>query len=522
MADRIIRRALISVSDKTGLVAFAKFLERRGVEILSTGGSARALAAAGIEVREVAQYTGFPEILDGRVKTLHPKVHGGILARRDRAEDKQTMARQGIEPIDLVAVNLYPFAETAAKGASAADCIEEIDVGGPALIRAAAKNWPYVAILTDPNDYAPVQAEMETKDGRIGEDLRRRLAAKAFGRTVAYDAAIAEWFSAQLGVEFPERFSLSGELVEILRYGENPHQKAAFYRAGLPSGLALARQVQGKELSYNNLNDADAALALIREFAGRPAAAIVKHANPCGVAVAASPLQAWRKALAGDPTSAFGGILALNRPLDRALAEALIDIFLEVVIAPEVGHEARQVLSGKKNLRLLLTGEGKKPERHTFKSIAGGFLLQSPDDRLIEGELRTVSRRAPGAAELKDLMFAFAVAKHVKSNAVVFAKEEATVGIGAGQMSRVDAARIAYRKAQDAARAAGLKQPLSQGAVAASDAFFPFADAVETIAEAGATAIIQPGGSIRDQEVIAAADQAGLAMVFTGLRHFRH
>jgi phosphoribosylaminoimidazolecarboxamide formyltransferase/IMP cyclohydrolase len=521
-----IARALLSVSDKTGLVEFARFLAGRGVELVSTGGTFRALAEAGVPVREVADYTGFPEMMDGRVKTLHPKVHGGILALRDEPDHAAAMAAHGIGAIDLVVVNLYPFEATVAKGADFATCVENIDIGGPAMIRSAAKNHRYVTVVVDSADYAAVMAEMAARNGAVGEDLRRRLAAKAFARTGAYDAAISQWFAGQLGDTFPERLVFAGERAQALRYGENPHQQAAFYRGGARRpGVASAVQLQGKELSYNNLNDTDAAFELVAEFIERPAVAIIKHANPCGVALAPTLLEAWRKALACDPVSAFGGIVAVNRRLDGATALAIAEIFTEVIVAPDADAEARAVLAAKKNLRLLLTGGMPDPAAPgiTVRSLAGGYLVQSRDNgRVPLSALRTVTKRAPTEAELADLGFAFTVCKHVKSNAIVYARDGATVGIGAGQMSRVDSARIAFRKAQDAARAAGLKAPLTEGSVAASDAFFPFADGLEVVAEAGARAVIQPGGSVRDAEVIAAADARGLAMVFTGMRHFRH
>lgn len=524
-----IQRALISVSDKTGLNELAAFLAKAGVEIVSTGGSASAIAKAGVKVREVADFTGFPEMLDGRVKTLHPKVHGAILGRRDLTAHVEQMRDAGIAPIDLVVVNLYPFEATAADNASQADCIEQIDIGGPAMIRSAAKNAAFVAVVTDPADYPAIIAEMSAQGGAIGAELRQRLAAKAFARTAAYDAAIAGWFAKVLGEPYPERMVLAGTRAEVLRYGENPHQSAAFYRTG-SGGIASARQIQGKALSYNNLNDADAALELVAEFGAAPAVAIIKHANPCGVASAPSLTAAWEKALACDPLSAFGGIVALNRPLDCATAEKISEIFTEVILAPGADADAQAVLARKKNLRLLLLD--RMPDARApgllVRSVGGGFLAQSRDNQVFdEAAFKVVSKRAPSATELADLRFAFLVAKHVKSNAIVFAKDGATVGIGAGQMSRVDAARIAVLKSAEAAQrltkgAAGLDRPLTVGSVAASDAFFPFADGLQAIADAGATAVIQPGGSVRDHEVIAAADAANLAMVFTGLRHFRH
>ena len=528
--DRPVRigRALISVSDKTGLVELGRFLADREVEILSTGGSARALAAAGVPVREVSAYTDFPEMMDGRVKTLHPKVHGGLLALRDAPDHRAAMAAHGIAAIDLLVVNLYPFEATVADGADFDACIENIDIGGPAMIRSAAKNHGDVTVVVDPADYPDVMAEIAAADGATGLTLRRRLAAKAFARTGAYDAAISGWFADRLGQSFPERINVTGRRAEILRYGENPHQQAAFYTAGAPRpGVASATQLQGKALSYNNLNDTDAAFELIGEFdpAAGPAVAIIKHANPCGVAVGASLAEAYGKALACDPVSAFGGIIALNGALDGATARALSEIFTEVIIAPAVDDAAREIVAGKKNLRLLVTGGLPDPGAAgmAFKSVAGGLLVQHRDGgRIGADDVRVVTRRAPSAAELADLLVAFRVAKHVKSNAIVYVRDGATVGIGAGQMSRVDAARIAARKAEDAARAAAEPEPRTRGSVVASDAFFPFADGLLAAVEAGATAVIQPGGSVRDEQVVAAADEAGLAMVFTGMRHFRH
>jgi phosphoribosylaminoimidazolecarboxamide formyltransferase / IMP cyclohydrolase len=523
MSDLPIRRALISVSDKTGLVEFARFLASQGVTLLSTGGSAKTLATAGLAVTEVSAHTGFPEIMDGRVKTLHPTIHGGILARRDHPEHRAAMAVHGIEPIDLVAVNLYPFEATVADGADETACIENIDVGGPAMIRAAAKNHDFVAVLTAPADYAEVVAEMTAKGGSLGSALRRRLAAAAFARTAAYDAAIAGWMNRS--EPLAQRFVLPGERRQLLRYGENPHQQAAFY-AGTATrpGVATARQLQGKELSYNNLNDTDAAYELVAEF-DRPAVVIVKHANPCGVAVAADLATAYRRALACDPVSAYGGIVAVNRPLDAPTAAAIAELFAEVVIAPSIEAPARELLASKRNLRVLEAGSLPDPAAPglAIKSLASGFLAQSRDNGRIErADLRIVSKRAPSEAEFADMLFAFTVAKHVKSNAIVYARDGATVGIGAGQMSRVDSSRIAAWKAREAAEAAGEQESRAKGSVVASDAFFPFADGLMAAAEAGATAVIQPGGSLRDAEVIAAADAAGLAMVFTDMRHFRH
>ncbi len=529
---RPIRRALLSVSDKTGLVDLAQFLSGIGVQLLSTGGSAQALRQAGLAVTDVSEHTGFPEIMDGRVKTLHPKIHGGLLARRDLSEHTAAQSAHGIADIDLLVVNLYPFEATVAKGADRDTIVENIDVGGPAMIRAAAKNHDFVTVVVEPGDYADLKQELTTHNGASCLDFRRRLARKAFARTASYDAAIAQWMAQDLGEPFPERMTIAGARQALLRYGENPHQRAAFYVTDRATpGLATARQLQGKELSYNNLNDTDAAWELVAEFAD-PAIAIIKHANPCGVASAGanSPgggdlAAAYERALACDPVSAFGGIIAANRPLDGRTAELIGRIFSEVIIAPGFTPEALAVLGAKKNLRLLETGGLPDAARAglTFKSLAGGFLAQDRDAAQSHAkELKVVTRRAPSAAEVADLLFAFTVAKHVKSNAIVYAKDGATVGIGAGQMSRVDSSRIAAWKSAEAAKAAGDAQSWAKGSVVASDAFFPFADGLLAAAEAGATAVIQPGGSMRDDEVIAAADQAGLAMVFTGTRHFRH
>jgi len=527
-APEKIARALISVSDKTGLVELGRFLAKNGVEVLSTGGSARALAEAGVKVTEVGAHTGFPEIMDGRVKTLHPLIHGGILGRRADPGHVAAMRQHGIAPIDLVVVNLYPFEQTVAAGADFETCIENIDIGGPTLIRAAAKNHESVTVVTDPADYRAVMDEMAANDGATTAGLRRRLAAAAYARTATYDAAIAQWFAKQTGETFPRRYALGGTLAQALRYGENPHQQAAFYRTGeARPGVATAEQIQGKELSYNNLNDTDAAFELAAEIDrfGKPAVAVIKHANPCGVALGSDLLDAWKKALRCDPVSAFGGIVAVNRTLDAAAAEAMAELFLEVIIAPAIDDAARAALARKKNLRVLVTGgmpDAGAPGL-TMKLLSGGFLLQSRDSASVgANDLKTVTRRAPTPQEIADLLFAFAICKHVKSNAIVYVKDGATVGIGAGQMSRVDSSRIAAHKAAEAAKAAGETQSLAIGSVVASDAFFPFPDGLLAAAEAGATAVIQPGGSVRDAEVIAAADEKGLAMVFTGLRHFRH
>jgi phosphoribosylaminoimidazolecarboxamide formyltransferase / IMP cyclohydrolase len=525
---RRVTRALLSVSDKSGLIEFARALVRHGIDLVSTGGTAKAIAAAGLKVRDVSDLTGFPEMMDGRVKTLHPKVHGGLLAVRDNAEHAQSMKDHGIAPIDLLVVNLYPFEATVDKGAGFEECIENIDIGGPAMIRAAAKNHDDVAVVVEAQDYQAVLDELAAHQGATTLTLRRRLAAKAYARTAAYDAAISNWFAGALKTDTPDFRAFGGRLIQALRYGENPHQTAAFYRTpDKRPGVATARQVQGKELSYNNINDTDAAYECLAEFdAARTAACvIVKHANPCGVAEGRDLVGAYRKALACDSTSAFGGIVALNRTLDADAARAITEIFTEVIIAPDATEEAIAIVSAKKNLRLLLAGALPDPRTVglTAKTVAGGLLVQSRDNAVVDDmTLKVATKRAPTEAELRDLRFAFRVAKHVKSNTIVYAKDLATVGIGAGQMSRVDSARIAARKAQDAADEAKLTQPMTRGSVVASDAFFPFADGLLVAIEAGATAVIQPGGSVRDDEVIKAADDHGIAMVFTGVRHFRH
>jgi phosphoribosylaminoimidazolecarboxamide formyltransferase/IMP cyclohydrolase len=550
---RRISRALLSVSDKTGLVELAHVLAARGVSLVSTGGTAKALKEAGLQVTDVAELTGFPEMMDGRLKTLHPKVHGGLLAIRENPEHEAAMLAHGIAAIDLLVVNLYPFERTLARDAPFDDCVENIDIGGPAMIRGAAKNHADVAVVVDPSDYEAVASELDAHSGATTLALRRRLAAKAYARTAAYDAAISNWLLRETGAfgrtalddrseaspsgedtkreesEFraPAAYALGGLLAQELRYGENPHQHAAFYRlAGTRFGVSTARQLQGKELSYNNINDTDAAIECVAEFDRAMAACvIVKHANPCGVATGADLEEAYRKALRCDPVSAFGGIVAVNRKLDREAARAISGIFTEVVVAPEADEEAIAVFAGKKNLRLLLTGGLPDPRSRdvVMRSVGGGFLLQTRDNAVIcDLELETVTRRAPTPAELDDLRFAWRVAKHVKSNAIVYAKDGATVGIGAGQMSRVDSSRIAALKAEEAAKAAGLSESLAKGAVVASDAFFPFPDGLLAAVQAGATAVIQPGGSMRDKEVIAAADEAGVAMVLTRVRHFRH
>jgi phosphoribosylaminoimidazolecarboxamide formyltransferase / IMP cyclohydrolase len=512
-----IARALISVSDKTGVVEFARFLEQQKIEILSTGGTAKALRDAGIAVTDVSAHTGSPEIMDGRVKTLHPKIHGGLLAVRDNKEHQKAMKDHGIAPIDLVVINLYPFETTVAKDAEFAECIENIDIGGPSMVRSAAKNHAYVTIVVDPADYALVIEEIKTAKGTTPE-TRKKLAAKAFSRTAVYDAAISQWLNAQNGVLFPPSLTVAGALRQSLHYGENPHQKAAFYTYINPRpSLATARQLQGKELSYNNINDTDAAWELISEFSS-PAVAIIKHANPCGVATGNDLREAYLHAYACDKTSAFGGIIAMNGELDAKAAEEMAKLFVEVIIAPKISHAAASLLAKKTKLRVLETGGMSNPQTEdvVIKSVTGGFLAQTRDNTLFdEKALKTATKKAPSAQQLVDLKMALTVAKHVKSNAIVLVKDGRTVGIGAGQMSRIDSTKIACRKAGEA----GLS---TQGAALASEAFFPFADNVELAAENGIAAIIQPGGSIRDEEVIHAADKHGIAMVFTGVRHFRH
>ena len=525
---RRVTRALLSVSDKTGLIDFAKALAARGVELVSTGGTAKAIAAAGLEVKDVSELTGFPEMMDGRVKTLHPKVHGGLLAIRDNKDHAEAMKAHDIAPIDLLVVNLYPFEATVEKGAGFEDCIENIDIGGPAMIRAAAKNHEGVAVVVEAQDYQSVLDELAANKGATTLKLRRRLAAKAYARTAAYDAAISNWFNRQLEIDAPDFRAFGGRLIQSLRYGENPHQTAAFYATpDKRPGVSTARQLQGKELSYNNINDTDAAYECIGEFDAERTAAcvIVKHANPCGVAEGSNLVEAYRRALACDSTSAFGGIIAMNRPLDADTAREITKIFTEVIIAPDASEEAIAIIGGKKNLRLLLAGSLPDPRAPglTAKTVAGGLLVQSRDNAVVDDmTFKVVTRRAPTDAEMRDLKFAFRVAKHVKSNTIIYARDLATVGIGAGQMSRVDSARIAARKAQDAAHELKLAEPLTKGSVVASDAFFPFADGMLACIEAGATAVVQPGGSMRDDEVIKAADEHGIAMVFTGTRHFRH
>jgi phosphoribosylaminoimidazolecarboxamide formyltransferase/IMP cyclohydrolase len=523
-----VKRALLSVSDKTGLVEFAKALSERGVELISTGGTRKTIAEAGLPVKDISEVTGFPEIMDGRVKTLHPMVHGGLLSIRDDAEHVAAMDEHGITGIDLLCVNLYPFEDTVASGADYANGVENIDIGGPAMTRAAAKNHAYVTTVVDPADYTAVVVALDTHNGQSPIALRKKLAQKAFARTAAYDAAVSNWMAEQIDEAAPDYRAIGGTLNEVMRYGENPHQAAGFYVTGEKRpGVATARQVQGKQLSYNNINDTDAAFELVSEFdpARTAAVAIIKHANPCGVAEAPTLKEAYEKALACDPVSAFGGIVALNGTLDADAASEITKIFTEVIIAPDATKEAIELVAKKKNLRLLLTKGLSDPRAKGLfvKTVSGGLLVQDRDSGVVDDlDLKVVTKRAPSDQELADLKMAFRVGKHVKSNAIVYVKDGATVGIGAGQMSRVDSARIAARKAEDAAEAAGLAEPLTKGCVVASDAFFPFADGLLSAAEAGATAVIQPGGSMRDDEVIKAADEAGLAMVVTGMRHFRH
>ncbi len=527
--DRVkIRTALLSVSDKTGIIELAKALAEQGVRLLSTGGTHKAIAAAGLAVTDVSEVTGFPEIMDGRVKTLHPNVHGGLLSIRDDEEHVAAMKQHGIEGIDLAVINLYPFEEVRAAGGDYPTTVENIDIGGPAMIRASAKNHAYVTIVTDPADYAPLIEALKANGGETEYAFRQKLAAKAYARTAAYDTAISNWFAEALEIETPAYRTIGGVLKEAMRYGENPHQSAGFYVTGENRpGVATATLLQGKQLSYNNINDTDGAFELIGEFAADqgPACAIIKHANPCGVAAGSTLKDAYLRALACDSTSAFGGIIALNQLLDGETAEEIVKLFTEVIIAPEVSEEAKAIIAKKPNLRLLVTGGLPDPRSRgiTAKTVAGGLLVQSRDSGVIEDvELKVVTKRAPTATEMEDLKFAYKVAKHVKSNAIVYAKEGQTAGIGAGQMSRIDSARIAGLKAEDAARAMGWVEPMTKGSAVASEAFFPFADGLLSAISAGATAVIQPGGSMRDAEVIAAADEHNVAMVFTGMRHFRH
>ena len=524
-----VKRALISLSDKAGLETLAQVLASRGVELISTGGTAARLRELGHEVRDISDLTGFPEMMDGRVKTLHPKVHGGLLGVRDNPGHAAAMEEHQIEPIDLVVVNLYPFEATVGRGAGRDEIVENIDIGGPSMVRSSAKNHAFVTVVTDPADYQELAGELERNGGATSFDFRKRMAAKAFATTAAYDSMISQWFAfADQGERFPASWTFSSKLKMPLRYGENPHQRAALYMPAGPraAGIGQAQQVQGKELSYNNLNDASAALELVSEFRdGAPTVVIVKHANPCGVATRPLLVDAWREALACDSISAFGGIVAVNRPLDKATAEAISQIFTEVVVAPDADEEARAVFARKKNLRLLLTSELPDPTRggQTLAVIAGGLLVQDRDSGHIgRDDLKLVTRRAPTDQEMADCLFAWTVAKHVKSNAIVYAKDGVTAGVGAGQMNRRDSARIAAIRASEAAETNGWPQPRTVGSAVASDAFFPFPDGLLAAAEAGATAVIQPGGSIRDDDVIAAADDAGLAMLFTGMRHFRH
>jgi phosphoribosylaminoimidazolecarboxamide formyltransferase/IMP cyclohydrolase len=520
-----IQRALISVSDKTDLISFGQFLHDHEVQILSTGGTAKSLKDANIPVQEVAEFTNMPEMMGGRVKTLHPNIHGGILARHKNKNDAKDMILHGIQPIDLVVINLYPFEETMAAGGDRLQCIENIDIGGPAMIRSAAKNHERVAVITNAADYELVTDEMSANQGATSLDLRRKLARLAFARTASYDVTIANWLDSELGKTLPAHLLLSAQRSIPLRYGENPHQKASLFLLNLDHpGIGNARQVQGKPLSYNNLNDADAALELVAEF-DTPAAAIIKHANPCGVALGTTTLNAFKRALECDPVSAFGGIIAFNRPINESVAAEVTKNFSEVVIAPDASDQAQAVFATKKNLRLLLTGATpeQSPEGLNIKSIAGGFLVQeSNQSHVVSSDLKVVTARKPTEKQLEDLLFAFRVCKHVKSNAIVYAKEGMTIGIGAGQMSRVDSARMAAWKAKSASKGANKTFLSTINSVAASDAFFPFPDGILGLIEAGAEAIIQPGGSIRDQDIIEVANKHNIAMVFTGLRNFRH
>ncbi|WP_296099093.1 bifunctional phosphoribosylaminoimidazolecarboxamide formyltransferase/IMP cyclohydrolase [uncultured Agrobacterium sp.] len=523
-----IRTALLSVSDKTDIIELAGALVKLGVKLLSTGGTSKAIAEAGLPVTDVSDITKFPEIMDGRVKTLHPNVHGGLLAIRDDAEHQEAMRAHGIEGIDLSVINLYPFEEVRAKGGDYPTTVENIDIGGPAMIRASAKNHAYVTVVTDPSDYPELLEALQTDDGHTSYALRQRFAAKAYARTAAYDAVISNWFAEALSIETPHYRAIGGTLKEKMRYGENPHQSAGFYLTGEKRpGVATATLLQGKQLSYNNINDTDAAYELVAEFLpeNAPAVAIIKHANPCGVATGSTLLEAYKRALACDPVSAFGGVIALNQTLDAETAEEIIQLFTEVIIAPDVTEEAKAIVARKPNLRLLSAGGLPDPRAAgiTAKTVSGGLLVQSRDNGMVEDlDLKVVTKRAPTAQELEDMKFAFKIAKHVKSNAVIYAKDGQTAGIGAGQMSRVDSARIAAQKAEDAAKAMGLAEPLTKGSAVASEAFYPFADGLLAAIAAGATAVIQPGGSMRDQDVIDAADAHNVAMVFTGMRHFRH
>lgn len=523
-----IRTALLSVSDKTDIIELAGSLVKLGVKLLSTGGTSKAIADAGLPVTDVSDITKFPEIMDGRVKTLHPNVHGGLLAIRDDAEHQEAMRSHGIEGIDLSIINLYPFEEVRAKGSDYPTTVENIDIGGPAMIRASAKNHAYVTVVTDPTDYPELLEALQADEGQTTYALRQKFAAKAYARTAAYDAVISNWFAEALAIETPHYRAIGGVLKEKMRYGENPHQSAGFYLTGdKRPGVATATLLQGKQLSYNNINDTDAAYELVAEFLpeNAPAVAIIKHANPCGVATGSTLLEAYKRALACDPVSAFGGVIALNQTLDAETAEEIIQLFTEVIIAPDVTEEAKAIVARKPNLRLLSAGGLPDPRAAgiTAKTVSGGLLVQSRDNGMVEDlDLKVVTKRAPSAQELEDMKFAFKIAKHVKSNAVIYAKDGQTAGIGAGQMSRVDSARIAAQKAEDAAKAMGLAEPLTKGSAVASEAFYPFADGLLAAIAAGATAVIQPGGSMRDQEVIDAANEHNVAMVFTGMRHFRH
>lgn len=523
-----VRTALLSVSDKTGIVELARALSDHGVKLLSTGGTFKAIREAGLTVTDVSDVTGFPEIMDGRVKTLHPGVHGGLLAIRDDAEHVKAMADHGIGAIDLAVINLYPFEEVRAAGGDYPTTVENIDIGGPAMIRAAAKNHAYVAIVTDPQDYPQLIEALRSDEGQTAYAFRQKLAARAYARTAAYDTMISNWFAEALDIEMPRYRTLGGALSQEMRYGENPHQSAGFYLTGEKRpGVATATLLQGKQLSYNNINDTDAAFELVAEFDAdkAPACAIIKHANPCGVATGLSLTEAYKRALACDSTSAFGGIVALNTLLDAETAAEIVKVFTEVIIAPAVTDEAQAIIAAKKNLRLLVTGALPDPRSRglTAKTVSGGLLVQTRDNAMVEDlDLRVVTKRAPTEQELIDMKFAYKVAKHVKSNAVVYAKDGQTAAIGAGQMSRVDSARIAGLKAEEAAKVMGWAQPMTHGSAVASEAFLPFADGLLSMIAAGATAVIQPGGSMRDEEVIAAADEHGVAMVFTGMRHFRH
>ena len=523
-----IRTALLSVSDKTDIIELATVLSKLGVKLLSTGGTAKAIAEAGLPVTDVSDVTNFPEIMDGRVKTLHPNVHGGLLAIRDDAEHVEAMKAHGIEAIDLSVINLYPFEEVRAKGGDYPTTVENIDIGGPAMIRASAKNHAYVTVVTDPSDYPDLVEALQADDGQTSYALRQRFAAKAYARTAAYDAVISNWFAEALAIKTPDYRAIGGALKEKMRYGENPHQSAGFYLTGEKRpGVATATLLQGKQLSYNNINDTDAAYELVAEFLpeNAPAVAIIKHANPCGVATGPTLAEAYRRALACDSVSAFGGVIALNRTLDAETAEEIVKLFTEVIIAPDATEEAKSIIARKPNLRLLAAGGLPDPRAAgiTAKTVSGGLLVQSRDNGMVEDlDLKVVTKRAPTPQELEDMKFAFKIAKHVKSNAVIYAKDGQTAGIGAGQMSRVDSARIAAQKAEDAAKALGLAEPLTRGSAVASEAFYPFADGLLAAIAAGATAVIQPGGSMRDQEVIDAANEHNVAMVFTGMRHFRH